>query len=440
MTTLKHRFAPLAALFIFALFCLTLLCSASPALAQDSDSLMDDLREYSDLIKETRGPSYTVAAKFAELTGVSASPLLGLCVMGGIKMLNTPKNKIHHLPWYQHPGFLVPALILLLAVAFKDTVGEVLGPFKAPLDHLDMVQTQAAAVLAYLVILPEFIDALQGSIGGGTLALLDCIAPVSAAWAADAAAGGGFSAGIETFAAAVAAVVGTFVFALVWLASSAVNMLMLIAPVPFVGAVLKSIRMGVVAVLAAATAIHPFLGAFVALLIIYISYRLAGWSFRLGFSALLFSWDTVFLRGRGAIPAPEKGVKAFSASALSKAPRRSYGRLKHGETGLEFAYRPWLVLPRRRVPVMTAPGRLSAAKALMSPAILAPRSDSDGYTPLVKLPPRYAGKEAEIARLFGLSSEVRNISVTRGFGAAFRWIKTQFSGEDETPRTEAVQT
>ena len=75
--------------------------------------------------------------------------------------------------------------------------------------------------------------------------------------------------------------VAMVVFFIVFLASNAVNILILLSPFPILDARLKFFRTAIIASVAVHFMANPWIGAAWALVIIFISWLIAGWSFRL---------------------------------------------------------------------------------------------------------------------------------------------------------------
>src|SRR5690606_8938977 len=73
---------------------------------------------------------------------------------------------------------------------------------------------------------------------------------------------------------------GIAVFAVVWMASHAINALILLSPWGAIDAALKAARTALLGVLTATAAIDPWVGAILSLVVIVIAYFVAGWSFR----------------------------------------------------------------------------------------------------------------------------------------------------------------
>src|ERR1035438_1451720 len=85
--------------------------------------------------------------------------------------------------------------------------------------------------------------------------------------------------------------VAMFVFFIVFLASNAINILILLSPFTTVDAALKTFRTTVLASVVVSSYANPWLGAFWAMIIVIISYFIAGLSFRLSHFGFEFIWD-----------------------------------------------------------------------------------------------------------------------------------------------------
>ena len=203
-------------------------------------------------------------------------------------------------------------------------------------------------------------------------------------------------------------------FFIVFLASNAINVLILLSPFAILDAALKGFRLLVLLTVTATAFANPWLGAVWALIIIGIAYFIAGWSFRLSHFGFVFIWDFVTLRRRRFQP-NQSANRMFLARQINKVPARSYGQLVRDEKGsLVLRYHPWLVLPER---VLVLPeGRYAVGKGLLYSQIM--KEAGPGLTAAMLLPPRYRGHEEELVSIYGLVG-VRDA----GLRAAFRWLK-----------------
>jgi hypothetical protein len=203
-------------------------------------------------------------------------------------------------------------------------------------------------------------------------------------------------------------------FFIVFLASNAINVLILLSPFAVIDAALKGFRLLLLLTVTVTAFANPWLGAVWALIIIGIAYFIAGWSFRLSHFGLVFVWDFVTLR-RNRFTPNQSANRMFLARQIGKAPARSYGKLLRDEKGsLVLKYHPWLVLPER---VLVLPeGRYVVGKGLFYSQIM--KEESQWLTAAMLLPPRYRGHEEELVSIYGLAG-VREA----GLRAAFRWLK-----------------
>ena len=159
---------------------------------------------------------------------------------------------------------------------------------------------------------------------------------------------------------------------------------------------------------------NPWIGAAWALVVILISWLIAGWSFRLSHFGLSFIWDFVSCCSSRFKPDPTAN-KVFLGRKIDYVPARTYGKLSRDEKGnLVLKYHPWLVLPER---TLTLPAtKYAAGKGLFFSEIL--QVDGDSARIALLLPPRYRGHEYELVAIYGLT-EVRDT----GLLAAWSWIK-----------------
>ena len=388
---------------IFALFLLAGGCWCPPAaLAVEATGTAPST--------STAVPGTELAHAISEITGVAISPLLGVSAIGAWKYFHarTPQERVR-LPWFAQPWFWIPALVLVAACLLKDTLGTAAPPLvKKPLDVADALGHKISGLVATGAFVPLVIAVFpsaqpEAAVPGATgfLAMIDL------SWL-----GNGFL-----------VVVGMLAFFMVFLASNAINVLILLSPFPVIDAMLKGFR-GLVLMTVAATAfVNPWLGAVWALLIIGIAYFIAGWSFRLSHFGLVFVWDFVTLRRRRFVP-DTTANRMFLARKINKVPARTYGTLRRDEKGgLVLQYRPLLVLPGR---ALTLPeGQYAVARGLLYSQIV--RVEGEGLIPATLLPPRYRGHEEALVSPYGLRG-VRDA----GLRAVWRWLKEALGFKAQT--------
>jgi hypothetical protein len=208
--------------------------------------------------------------------------------------------------------------------------------------------------------------------------------------------------------------VSMIAFFIVFLASNAINVLIILSPFTTVDAGLKALRLAVLGTVTASAWANPWIGAAWALIIIIISYFIAGWSFRLSHFGLVFVWDFFTFRRARFTPDPKEN-KLFLGRKISKVPARTYGRLSRNEEGrLVLRYRPWLVLPQRTLVLPEA--SYAVGKGAFFTEIQ--QLDGEDVRTALLLPPRYRGDEEKLVEIYGLTG-VRAI----GLRAVWHWFR-----------------
>lgn len=121
-------------------------------------------------------------------------------------------------------------------------------------------------------------------------------------------------------------------FFIVFLASNAINILILLSPFTVFDAALKAFRTAIIASIVVSSWANPWIGAAWALIIIGFCYFIAGWSFRLSHFGLMFVWDFVTRRCNRFTP-DKTANKMFLGRKINKIPARTYGKLSRDEKG-----------------------------------------------------------------------------------------------------------
>ena len=311
---------------------------------------------------------HAVASAITEATGVSVSPLLGLTVIGAIKYFKAEeKTKV---PWNCQPWFWGPAMLILILIAVKDNSPiQLAGPLKQPLEIADAVQMQISGLIGAAMIIPGFMDLLNPPVRETALFLLNNLDLASAAHAAGEAAAESSPGYFNYAVTVITAFLGTIVYVMVWLGSNAVNVVIMIAPFPFVGTVLKSIRTVILAVLVIANSIHPLLGLAVAIALILVAYLIAYWSFRLTVFGTIVTFEYIFRSWQKTNLAGAKSITAFSSGGPVP-PHRTLGKLSAEDGRLVFQYRPWLILPRKTIVSPRPAAEYRTARSLLYPHVV----------------------------------------------------------------------
>ncbi|WP_404423872.1 hypothetical protein [Nibricoccus sp. IMCC34717] len=363
--------------------------------------------------KDDKSPFGTVATAVTAVTGIAISPLLGTGAYGVYKYAtaDTEQEKAS-LPWFAKPSFFLPALLLVGVVAFKDSLGAVLPPgLKKPLDVLETVENKMSGLVAAGAVVPLTMNTLSSVLvgSGGTkaaavhdtgLAMLN-LGAIDGHW----------------FLNLLTVPFGIAVFAVVWMASHAINVLILLSPWGAVDAALKGGRTALLGLLTLSAQLDPRIAAVLSLVVIVVAYFVAGWAFRLTIFGSVFCWD--FFTGRKSRFTPDaRANKVFSGGRLKGVPVRTYGRLvNEPENGrLRFVYKPWLVLQEKSVDVTLE--KPCVARGMFFSTV----RDGDGTTLL--LPPRYRTHEEEVARIYRLEGGVREAGLLKAWSA----LRELFSG------------
>lgn len=377
---------------VVAVFALVLFLAALTARAETTSKTSD-----------SKTPGMEIAQTISMITGVAISPLLGVSAVGAWQYFKakTPEQKAR-LHWYAHPLFWVPAFLLVLACFVKDTAGTALPTaLKKPLDVADTIEHKISGLVATGAFVPLAVSIFQSHHADGASLSAVGFAAIDLSWLYN----------------GIMVPISMIAFFIVFLASNAINILILLSPFTTVDAGLKAFRGAILASVAASSWANPWFGAAWALVIILFAYCIAGWSFRLSHFGLAFIWD--FVTGRRHRFKPDNVTnKVFLSRKIDKVPARTYGRLcRDGQGTLIVKYRPWLVLPPRSLVLPT--GTYEVGRGIFYSEIL--RVEGDEAKTLLLLPPRYLGHESDLAKFYGFVG-VRDV----GLRAAWTWLTGMF--------------
>lgn len=353
-----------------------------------------------------KSPVGALSKTVATVTGIAISPLLGTGALGIYENLSakTPEAKAK-LPWYAQWSFILPALAIVGLCAAKDSLGAVLPPgMKKPLDVLETLENKASGLVAAGAVVPFTMASLskmivshapaQHGVESTGLAFIH-LGAIDGSW----------------FLNLLTVPFGIAVFALVWMASHAINALILLSPWGAIDAALKGARTALLGLVTLSATLNPWISAALSLVIIVVAYLVAGWAFRLTIFGTVFSWEFLTRRKARFTPSPREN-KVFSSSQLTKqgVPMRTYGRLvNEPENGrLTFAYKPWMILSEKTVTVaLAAP---SVGKGLFFSTI------RDSERTAFVLPPRYRGHEEEVVHIYRLEGGVQDAGLLKAWG------------------------
>ena len=360
---------------------------------------------------DKNNPGQQMAQTLSMITGVAISPLMGVGAVGAWEWAKakTPEQKAK-LHWFANPLFWIPALLLVAACFAKDSAGIALPPgLKKPFDVAETIEHKLSGLVATGAFVPIAASIFHSSSSGDGASLSAAgFAAIDLSWLYN----------------ALMIPIAMAAFVIVFLASNAINILILLSPFGAVDAALKAARTAVIASIAVTAFANPWVGAAWALIIIAICWLIAGWSFRLSHFGLSFIWDFVTLRSNRFKPDPIAN-KVFLGRKTDYVPARTYGKLSRDEKGnLVLKYRPWLFLPERR---LTLPEKKYAAgKGAFFSEIL--QVDGDTTKLVLLLPPRYRGHESELVAIYGLT-DVRDT----GLLAAWAWCKSMLGFKTQIP-------
>jgi hypothetical protein len=371
-----------------------------------------------------RSPSTALAGAISTVTGIAISPLLGTSAYGAyLNVMAKDEAARAKLPWFAQWSFCLPALLIVGLCACKDSLGAVLPPgFKKPLDVLETIENKASGLVAAGAVIPLTMNTLSKLVVGGKAATAGAVlAPHGLAMIPFA------SLDLSWLLNILTVPFGVAMFAIVWMASHAINVLILLSPWGAIDAALKGMRTALLGLLTLTATINPWVGAALSIGVIIVAYFVAGWAFRLTVFGSVFCWDFFTLRRLRFSPR-ENDNRVFAGANLAGVPPRTYGRLVlRAEGALEFYYRPWLVLPERSAVVPVEKVQLAVGKGLFFSSISAAATGT-----LFLLPPRYHGHEEVVARAYLLGGGVKDAGLRRAWGV----LKELFGGS--AARTQVV--
>ena len=356
-----------------------------------------------------RSPGAPIAGAISTVTGMAISPLLGTGAYGAYQYFNatTPEQKAA-LPWFAQWAFFGPALLIVGACAAKDALGAAVPPgMKKPLDVLETIENKATGLVAAGAVVPFTMAAVSKMLVGSKTAGVDGAVLESSGMAMLQVGAIDFSWLLNLLTVPF----GIAMFAVVWMASHAINVLILLSPWGAIDAALKGMRTGLLGLLTLSATINPWIGALLSVAVIVVAWLVAGWAFRLTFFGSVFCWDFFTLRRTRFTP-QENDNKMFAGGNFSGVPPRTYGRLAQRTAGgIEFYYRPWLVMPERSAVVPVDKSQLAVGKGLFFSSITANDRDT-----LFLLPPRYHGHEDTVARAYLMGGGVRDAGLRKAWG------------------------
>lgn len=394
------------------------LFTASPAWAQEATpaSAAETLR--SDLLL----PGVTLAEGASQITGVAISPLLGMSALGAWKYFHTEDALRHRLPWYCQPYAWGTGLVLLSLCFLKDFLGAAAPALvKKPLDFAELFEDKLSALVASAAFVPlvalamSQMERMQPQAMDGMAASGMAMLPLANVFDA------------TLHSPWITIPLSVMAFGVVWLSSHAINVLIALSPFGIVDAGLKLTKLALLSLVTGAAAfipVSPYPALILCAILLLIGLFLAGWSFRLTLFGTLMGRDFL-LNKRAQAEDLDAGVKGFLARRTDGVSVRTFGHLQNDEAGdTHFYYRPWLVLPQRRILV---PGAgMVLCRGLLHPSVAhRPDAQTRVRSSLILLP-RYRRLEESIAARFGCQ-EIMDSALIRGFKAIRQWLVDMLS-------------
>jgi len=367
-----------------------------------------------------------VSTALAAITSTAISPLVGVCVLGMWQYYHTPPEQRDQLPLIQKPKFWIPIMVLLVLIFIKDTVGGFAPLIKKPLDAVEVLLVNHAALV--LIAFPVVLEQVARVMGVQSLrGIFGYLLSQPTVYAATAQTSGVHHA-LSVATAALYTVVGLIVTFVVWLVGHSLDVLAMISPFPFLDFWLKIIRNTIFAVLAVTAVISPHLGLVLCLTVIVFSFLVFGWALRTAVFGTVFAWELlqVLLFDVQSKPKPGESVPAFS-TRVRKVPRRTYGRLYAGSDGsLLFGYRRLLVGPEKKVTVGKA-SSFEVGQGVFFPSVIEPIESAGKHRVVFRLLPTHRGAEESVRSCLELA-QVRDVRFTRGLRSFWAFV-TEGGGE-----------
>ena len=355
-----------------------------------------------------KSPIAPIAAAISTVTGIASSPLLGTGVYGAWLYFEAKTDAQRAaLPWFAQVKFWLPALLVVAVCAAKDAFGAVVPPgWKKPLDVLETIENKLSGLVAAGAVIPITMAAISKVIFGN--------AAVSSAAGFPSSGLALIPMGAVDFSWLLNVLTvpfGIAMFAVVWMASHAINVLILLSPWGAIDAGLKAARTALLGLLTVTASINPWAGVMLSGIVIVIAWFASGWAFRLTHFGSVFCWEWVTRRRNRFVPKSNENAM-FAGGSFPGVPPRTYGRLvRRPEGGLDFAYRPWLVGVPRVAKLPTDEKQLGVGRGLFFSGIAAP-----GQSTLLLLPPRYHGHEEAVAQAYALGAGVHDAGIRKAWG------------------------
>ncbi len=373
-----------------------------------------------------RLPGVDLAEGISQITGTAVSPMLGVSSVGAWRYYHTPAAMRRALPWFCHPAAWGFGFALLSICFLKDLFGTVAPPFlKKPLDMLELFENKLSALVASAAFVPFIAAQMTQQTPAPqqtSAAILAGVHYASALPFGDAS--------LELRLILLPFCILSFL--VVWMTSHAINVLVALCPFGFVDFLLKLFKGALLSAIVLCSAINPYLGASLSLVLIVIAIFLAPTAFRLAVFGTLFAYDTLVPSRARSLATPTE-AHAFAGKMLGL-PARTYGKIvRQADGSIQFEYHPWMILPRQKVSL--PPGALAISRGIYFPSLLHKPDTAETYSPVIVFLPRYRRHEDTIAEHLQIF-EIRDSPINKGFKAIRIWfVETMTPGKpiDEIP-------
>lgn len=371
----------------------------------------------------------SVNRALATVTSTAISPLLGVSVMGVWTYYKTPKQQRGLLPFFDHPYFWAPTMVLLALIFIKDTFGGFAPLIKKPLDAIEVLLVNHVSLI--LIVFPVMMNQVTRVMGLPSLkSLFAYLLSGPMAYAATTTQATGIHHAFSVATAILYVMVGFAITGVVWLLGHSFDVLALLSPFPFVDFLLKAIRNVIFAVLLGTSIISPTMGLVLSLVVIIVSFLAFGWALRLSFFGTLYGLSLLELLLLDMKAKPrEDGVRAFSAGVKGIS-KRTYGTLASSQNGsLTFAYRRMLLGPEKTV-VLGRANSFSVARGVFHPTVVEPIESANKHRIVFRLLPTYRGAEEEIREVLQ-SASVEDLRWTKGLASFWKFVTEGDEGAAE---------
>lgn len=400
---------------LFVLLILGFAMVAFPVEAQTRE--FETKRTELALTQEGQIPGISIAEGVTQITGVAISPLWGMSVMGAWKYWHTAPELRTKLPWYCHHYVWSFCFVILGMNLLKDVLGAAVPALvKKPFDFFELFEDKLSALVASGAFVPLVASAMAQyqQIPEASASL--SMAPLGVASVL------GLGGITETTLRYVffipLSVIGFFV---VWLASHSINVLIALSPFSLLDTTLKLIKGMILGLVASFSAINPYLGLVICIPIILIAILISGWTFRFTTFGAALGLD--LLRRKRAEEGDFKKIKAFSAREFQKVPVRTRGLLIPKENGaVEFQYRPWFILPLRKVTLDHLHSRLEIGVIYSEVHLGMGAQDGMRAHKFFTLLPRYQSDALKVMEELRLK-ESRETAMKRGVNSIRGWLR-----------------